>query len=300
MKEIEVFYELKNSVLEYYHKRYPYFKGNWKNFSSQDISNLIEAIFEVTKNSVSEKWIYTHLKPESNEKLPRKDMLDILSQFVGKSGWDEYKHQYFDEDVEKKADKKESKNRKYWLIGIVLAVFLLVLFWKFTITSNTTKTIQLKEKYSNDNVDEVSTKVFVIKDSLQTEVPIKNSKIEVEYDAKVIVKNPLYKDKTLDLEEQPLTEKVDLEPNDYASILQGFIKSDIKDWQTRKTQLNKILHDNIEVIVMLNNNLGAEYFNKEEFSQKLIVPSLSLKKMQIVEVKNEANNQIIFIRLIQK
>ena len=76
--------------------------------------------------------------------------------------------------------------------------------------------------------------------------------------------------------------------------------SDIKDWQTRKEQLNKILSDNLEVIVMLKDDLGAEYFNKSEFLQKLIVPTASLKKMKIVEIKNDANDKIQFIRIKQE
>ena len=125
MTEISVFYELKNSVLEHYKKCYPYFEGNWKNFSSQDILNLIDAIFEETKSSVSEKWIYTHLKPEINEKLPRKDMLDILSQFVGKSGWDEYKYHYSGKEIqdERLIKSEKPKNKKYWLYGIIVVIF---------------------------------------------------------------------------------------------------------------------------------------------------------------------------------
>jgi hypothetical protein len=301
MSEIEVFYELKNSVLEHYRKHYPYFEGNWKSFTSQDIANLIDDVFEVTKNSVSEKWIYTHLKKETNESLPRKDMLDIFAIYVGKTSWDQYKHQFTQQNKEVKTiGKKEGlKNKKYWLFGIMMLLILLLLGLIFTF-SDKKKTIQLKEHYTNDNMDQKMTKAFVVKDSIQTEVQIENSTIQVAPDAKVVVKNPLYKDKIVDLEKNPQTTTVSLEPNDYAAILQGFIKSDLKDWQTRKTQLEKILDDNVEVIVMLKNNLGAEYFNKQEFAQKLIIPTPSLKQLQIVEVKNNDNDKIIFVRLIQE
>ena len=83
-------------------------------------------------------------------------------------------------------------------------------------------------------------------------------------------------------------------------MLKAFMKSDIKDWQTRKRQLDKILSADLEVIVMLKNNLGAEYFNKQEFSEKLIVPSQALQKMKIIEIENGDNQQIIFIRIIQQ
>ena len=142
--------------------------------------------------------------------------------------------------------------------------------------------------------------MYVVEDKVEKEVELKDSKIEVDKNAQVVIKSPFYKEKKIDLTQTPNVDKVSLQPNDYSNILQGFIKSDIKDWQTRKEQLQKILHDNVEVIVMLKNNLGAEYFNKNEFSQKLIIPTPSLKKMKIVEVINDKNNQITFIRIIQE
>ena len=96
--------------------------------------------------------------------------------------------------------------------------------------------------------------------------------------------------------DQPKTE-INIKPDDYAMILKAFMLSDIKDWETRKEQLNKILSDNLEVIVMLKNDLGAEYFNKEEFTQMLVIPSENLKKMKIIQLENDENNKIKFVRI---
>ena len=85
MNEMQAFQELKTRVLERYREHYPYFQGTWKTFSSQDILNLIALLESECKETVSEKWIYTHLKPESNDKLPRKSMLNVLCRFVGLS-----------------------------------------------------------------------------------------------------------------------------------------------------------------------------------------------------------------------
>ncbi len=300
MTDINVFYELKKSVLEHYKKRYPYFEGSWKNFTSQDILNLIDDVQVQTKNSVSEKWIYTHLKPETNEKLPRKDMLDIFSQYVGTSGWDEFKFQPIDNNDAVNQVTKSSNKKKYFIFGCITFVLFGSVFWKMYYKNNQLKTIQFEEKFSNDSISSSSTKVYVVEDKVEKEVELKDSKIEVDKNAQVVIKSPFYKEKKIDLTQTPNVDKVSLQPNDYSNILQGFIKSDIKDWQTRKVQLQKILHDNVEVIVMLKNNLGAEYFNKNEFSQKLIIPTPSLKKMKIVEVINDKNNQITFIRIIQE
>ena len=83
-------------------------------------------------------------------------------------------------------------------------------------------------------------------------------------------------------------------------MLKGFMKSDIKDWETRKEQLQKILADDLEVLVMLKNDLGIEYFNKQEFSEKLIVPSVALKRMKVIDIQSNEKNEIKFIRIIQE
>ena len=120
----------------------------------------------------------------------------------------------------------------------------------------------------------------------------------------MVIQSPFYEPKTVNLVMgEPYSgpnQVVSLKPDDYAMMLKAFMLSDIKDWQTRKEQLNKILSDNLEVIVMLKDDLGYEYFNKNEFSQKLIVPTASLKKMKIVEIKNDTDEKIQFIRIKQE
>ena len=45
---------------------------------------------EKVAGRVSEKWFYTHLKPEKNEKLPRIDLLNLLCRYVGFEGWQDF------------------------------------------------------------------------------------------------------------------------------------------------------------------------------------------------------------------
>lgn len=303
MAELEKFQELKQKVLLKYQEHYPFFQGTWKTFSSQDIQNLIGLIEEQCKQSISEKWIYTHLKPETNSKIPRKDMLNILSEFVGFSGWDEFT---FEEIAEVKVSKEAKISKKWWLLLLLPLLVLMVFLNKKEAVSP--HTIQLKNEFTKEQVNSNEVKVFEVKDSVQKELEIHDGKVQVSNTegnpTKIVIKSPFYRPKTVVLNannsnaEPP--KSIDLKPDDYAMVLKAFMVSDIKDWQTRKEQLNKILSDDLEVIVMLKEDLGAEYFNKKEFSQKLIIPTATLKKMQIVEIKNDADNKIQFIRIKQE
>lgn len=307
MTELERFEELKKKVLLKYQEYYPFFQGNWKSFSSQDIQNLIGLIEQHCKQTISEKWVYTHLKPEISTKVPRKDMLTILCQFVGVSGWDEFIFEDTIENDQKFVKPKRWKSR--YLLGAML-LFVLVGFYfmnYYPEPKDQTNPIEIKNEFTKENVNPKDIEVFQIEDSISKKVKIENGKVLLQNTSKpskLVIRSPFYRSRTVDLKPNntgnPQLQTIDLQPNDYAMVLKAFMVSDIKDWKTRKEQLNKILSDDLEVIVMLKGDLGSEYFNKKEFSQKLIVPAASLKKMKLVEIKNDLKNQINFIRIKQE
>lgn len=301
MTELGIFEQLKQKVLLKYQEHYPYFQGNWKNFSSQDIQNLIVLIEEKTKQNVSEKWIYTHLKPEINSKLPRKDMLDILSQFSGFSGWDEFQFKNREVLSEEKAMlPKEKSKRKFVVFGIV--TILIIISMLIYSNKKSTQKFQLKNEFTQETIQAKDIKAYKIENNEKIQIPIKNAEVEVEAkdeNTKIVVESPYYKKQEIKVNSNSENSEILLKPDDFAMMLKAFMKSDIKDWEIRKIQLDKILSENLEVIVMLKDNLGAEYFDKKEFSQKLIIPTESIKKMQILEIKNDVNGKIEFIRIKQ-
>ncbi|WP_333810196.1 hypothetical protein [Flavobacterium sp.] len=299
MNLIDVFHKLKNDVLLTYQKQYPYFEGNWKTFSSQDIQNLIDLIALEVKQTVSEKWIYTHLKVETNDKLPRKDMLDILSQLVGYSGWDEYVFKRKQEVAPIVAQPKRN-NKVVFSIGFI-GLFLLGIFMYRYLSKEEVQTIEVKNAFTEEQINSDEVKAVMIENDIETPVEIVDSKIQIssKESTKIVLKSPYYKDKTIVVGKESAN-TITLQPDDYAMMLKGFMKSDIKDWETRKEQLQKILADDLEVLVMLKNDLGIEYFNKQEFSEKLIVPSVALKRMKVIDIQSNDKNEIKFIRIIQE
>lgn len=299
MNLIDVFHKLKNDVLLTYQKQYPYFEGNWKTFSSQDIQNLIDLIAVQVKQTVSEKWIYTHLKVEANDKLPRKDMLDILSQLVGYSGWDEYVFKWKQEVVPNVVQSKRNYNVVFSL-GFI-GLFLIGFFSYRYLNREEVQTIEVKNAFTEEQINSEEVKAVMIENNVETPIEIVDSKIQIttKDSAKIVLKSPYYKDKTIVVGKEN-SNTISLQPDDYAMMLKGFMKSDIKDWETRKEQLQKILADDLEVLVMLKNDLGIEYFNKQEFSEKLIVPSVALKRMKVIDIQSNDKDEIKFIRIIQE
>jgi hypothetical protein len=195
MTELEKFQELKQKVLLKYQEQYPFFQGNWKSFSSQDIQNLIVLIEEKCKQTISEKWIYTHLKPVLNSKIPRKDMLNILSKFIGFSGWDEFT---FEEKIIELNQSSESKIAKKRLLLLLLPLAFLIVFF-YRNQPSKSKTIQLNNEYTNEKVNAEEVKVFEVKDSVKQELEIKEGKVQVSNDgdqkSKLIIQSPFIRQK---------------------------------------------------------------------------------------------------------
>jgi hypothetical protein len=296
MTGLEHFARLKQAVLAEYRKHFPYFTGDWKSFSSQDIQNLIELIETNARETVSEKWIYTHLKPGQNQKLPRKDMLDIFCRFCGYSGWDEFA---FEAQSQSASRVIKSRTPLYLGIGTIIIV---ALFFIFLNEEKPPHKIKMTDKYTGKPIDAADVTVYE-KDSVgEKPVKIDNGSLVVTSGkpTEVIVKSPYYAPQKITINPAKDSTEVRIVPDDHAMMLKAFIKSDIKNWQTRKAQLDRILSDDLEVIIMLKDNLGAESLNKKEFAQKLIIPTPSLKQLKILEIKHGTDQKIQFIRMAQE
>lgn len=299
MNPLELFYKLKQRILETYRNSYPYFQGDWRTFSSKDIRQLIDLVEEKLNERVSEKWIYTHLKPESNEKLPRKDMLDIFSRFVGYSDWEEFIFKNREKERSKISSEKRQKNK--WIIWIGVGALIFATGWlvySFYLKKSNPKTIEIKNEFTNDPIQSDEVQVFKIDENKKEPIEITDSKIQLENtDEKIVVESPYFETKEVHINDTD--NEIQLKPEDYAMVLKTFINSDLNGWEERKEKLNKILSDDLEVILLSKENLGAEYLNKTEFSEKLIIPTSETKKMKIIHLETSDQKQITFIRIQQ-
>ena len=93
MTDIEFLYfqSLKKVVQEKYLESHsPSFDdiSKWKGI---DIIYFQEDLRQKAKGNISEKTFYTYFKNNAQEKIPRIDMLNILSVYVGFSSWSEFK-----------------------------------------------------------------------------------------------------------------------------------------------------------------------------------------------------------------
>src|SRR5690606_27067870 len=180
----------------------------------------------------------------------RKDMLDIFSRFTGFSDWNEFSFKLNDIKSEEipieKVENKKKFNRKYWFL--LLIPILILGIYRF-IQPKKSKTVTLKNEFTEEPVQTDEIKVYKLNENQKTPVEVVESKIELEdSNEKILIESPYFETKEVQISDAE--EEVFVKPEDYALVLKTFIDSDLTDWASRKEKLEKILSEDLEVIIL--------------------------------------------------
>lgn len=267
MKDIELSYFklLKKEIQEEYLKHNTPSQEDISKWKGIDIVYFQEELRKKAKGNISEKTFYTYFKSNNIEKLPRIDMLNLLSIYVGYESWYEFKKQntisdYKQEQKEKieqisinqqkensilqkintdnLLDKKNEKlffvQRKYFLW---LALFTIIIISISTILSE----YILKKTYSFCFTD--ADRGIAIQNTIDIKV-IKEHESPIHYrikpgecfhiktkdkTLKMEISTPLYEKVEIyrNLDNVPETEYINLKPDDYALMLYYYSTKDI-------------------------------------------------------------------------
>ncbi|NDI97608.1 hypothetical protein GWA97_00780 [Flavobacterium sp. LaA7.5] len=309
MNDIEFFYLLKQKLLDKYRRQYPYYNGTIHDFGNREIAQLLDMVEHECRDRVSEKWVYTHLKPLQNKKLPRRDMLDIFSRWVGYSGWEEFVYENSKSDttiIKAEYHKKGSnyfKKTTYMIWGAL--VIALATGIGFNMSSGYEINICLKDKYTQKNIDSERVTIYLLNNSGKQKLQEKNNCFILKSNdskARLLVESPYYKTDTLTINYEYNNSgnyEYDLQPDDYAMMLRAYMNANIDDWNKRKQQLNDILDDNAVIQEVMFEDIGVEFLNKQEFINKITTPTKLVKKMEVVAIEYK-NNKIISLKYMQK
>lgn len=309
MTDLQYLSELKKELLRKFCEAHPYHTGELKDFGVREIALFQNMLLEKTGGRVSEKWFYTHLKKD-RDKLPRIDVLDLLSEFVGHENWASFKG-----DVERKwaRGRVVKKKRKTGLIlSLALAVFVLIIFvsYFFPLKFNPTK------KYEVCFVDAMTQKPLggvevKIEQRMENESPkIYRANEEGCYvfgseneKLTFIVQANYFRTDTITriLREKNQLEIIPLVRDDYAWMIHLFSKGKLGNWEKRRNQLGEMIAEDA-MIFQINEGSGQamELLNKSEFITKLTLPLGSLGELEIIQTEYNADGHIRMIRFYQK
>lgn len=262
----------------------------WK---GDEIASFQEDLFAKVKARVSEKWFYTYFK-NTPDKLPRVDMLNLLSEYVGQRNWNTFKTNH----NAKSSESNRTKRRSLYLL-LVLILFGLIWFG-----------VDTKNKFSFCFVDELLGQPIVnvpldIKVLSENESPISfktdslgcfNYVTSADY-IRFVIKSPYHKTDTIIRHIENHTGSIPLATDDYSLMLKYYTDGNVTDWKQHKERLKNLIADNAIIYQLYPHNIGVEVFTKDDFVRILTIPTSRLKRVKVID-KTIENGKIVKLKFI--
>lgn len=273
----------------------------WK---GNTITDFQEDLRSKTKGSISEKWFYTYIKNDA-KKLPRVDMLNLLSEYVGYENWNDFvqKQKETEDEIEVKAEveKTVKPSRKFiWLL--VLFPIMALTFYSLYPKENTFS-FCFVDADQRASIRNIPLDIMVLRKE-ESPLYFKTDSLGCfsyttpEKELKFVVKSPYHKTDTIVRHINSNHHKtVQLQTDDYALMLLYYANGNKKDWKKRRDQLQELIADNAQIYRAFQNNIGIEMYTKKEFINLLTIPTSSLKKMKILD-KTYANEKIVKLKFM--
>lgn len=286
--ETKYFDVLKGKIVVEMQKIYPGIPDSITDWKGQNIIDFQEELNRKQKEHISEKWFYIHMKSE-NSKLPRIDILNFLSKYVGCKNWEDFIQRNSNSDVKLQSDKS---NRVFYMVPLITVLLVTIIYFiyqsfyaqEFTFCFYDSLT---KQTISN-NIIEVS-----VLDNRQSPkhylcdaagcLTIKTNRNKIHF----VVETQYYHTDTIirQLNSFNRHETVKLRPDDYAIMIHYFSNSNVEDWLKRKENLNDMFAENAKIFQVMEGTIGMEIYNKWEFINKLTLPSMGLRDIEILDAK---------------
>ena len=332
ISEIELFELLKKAVANRFFESNSATSPDISEWKGQDIVTFQEDIFARTKSTVSEKWFYTYFKSDF-KKLPRIDMLNILAQYSGHSGWASFTR-FHQNEAENKAipeigkstepipekpveeipqlkENQEFKKiefkgpRRKPRVFLTIFISLLVLaavsagvyfFFFYQRTYEFCFVDADRNTYITDPIE------ITIEREGFTPLEFVTSNGCVEFKSMedtllMAVSSPYHKIDTfrINLHQYQGKENIRLEPDDYKVMLRHYSKSS-QSVKERIKMLDEMIDDNALIYQVYDNEyFGVEVLSKKQYINLVSLPTSSLKNFTLIEAERK-NGKIVKIK----
>jgi len=262
--------------------------SQWK---GDTIVRFQEDLLHKVKGRVSEKWFYNYFRNDI-QKLPRIDMLNLLSEYVGYKNWADFLHQ---NRKKIKPVQGKSNTRMYLMLLVAGLLFSVVYILAGIFQSNKAVFCFVDEAgnpVSNIQViqliDKQSDKVLNLKDNCV-------ELMETGKQVRLKIVSPYYKDLVIvrDIDTQTDKEILVLQPDLYALLLKTYSSTNTDNWAKRRRQLGTIISDKALIYQQwFGQNQGIEIYDKPEFIGQLCLPTGWVRNIEILEIEQQ-NNKIV-------
>ncbi len=297
-KEKILFERLKKEVARTFLQENSALSPDISQWKGEDIVRFQEDLSDKVKGRVSEKWFYNYFRNEI-QKLPRIDMLNLLSQYAGYQNWADFKQKHFQKENRKRTLNFEKKHMAGFMLLILLGIFI------FSLSAKTTKKVVFCFVDENQlPVTQIKVS-WILPDESEKILPIDHHCVSFRSDLdeiRLLIKSPEYKDIIINrkITTNPYRETIGLQTDVLALLLQHYAASQTDNWQKRREKLQKIIDDDAMIYQQwFGNNKGIELYDKEDFIAQLCVPNGLIKNIKILEIEYK-NKKISKLRFSTK
>lgn len=302
--EEKYFELLKKDISQKLRETYPGVDDDLSQWKGDDIIKFQNDLIKKASGRISEKWFYTHIK-NSNGRMPRIDLLNLLCKYVGFDDWSGYKGANRIAGISEKGQRGSNK----WKVAAISTALAIALgFAVFSILSKTNSyTFYFVNALTREPLGSDAIEIVILKKS---ESPIcltpdKSGRItfkDRDDVVRFIVKGAYYQTDTITriYFKNRVSETIPVKVNDFALMLHMFSKNAIGDWKKRRARIDSMFADDAQIFQVLEGSMiGMEMYNKEEFINKLTMPLSSLNNIEVIETAFEGK-KIKELRFKQK
>jgi hypothetical protein len=289
-KDQILFENLKEKIVATMQQSYPGINSSISEWKGQDIVNFQEELLLKVNAHVSEKWFYTHMK-SGQESLPRIDVLNLLSQYVGYADWNDF---VYNNSNKKGKFSFKSGNQYFVIVPLLVIAVMSMLYISYKLFSTREYTFCFYDSATKEPITASMIEVSLVKDN---ESPVNylcddRGCFTLKTDKSVVmlaVNAPYYRSDTIKriLKKFNRDETIGLRANEYALMIRYFSEMNVEDWQKRRSRLDEMIDDDAMIYQVYSGSkaTGMELFNKWEFIDKMTMPARSLQNIEILETK---------------
>lgn len=319
MEDLDLLYfsRLKQAIQDEFLQKHSPEHSDIAKWKGMDIVYFQEDLRKKAKGNISEKTFYTYFKKEVS-KVPRIDMLNLLSVYVGYESWSDFKKKNPIEQ-EIKITEKEIKqepapkkialnNKRKWALGIVglilmgIIVFLFAMFFsektfQYCFSDSDTGR-KIKGNIDVKLIKEDESPIhYKVKAGECFQITTKDKKLRMEISAPLYEKIEIIRD----LEDAPEVENITLKPDDYALMLYYYSTKDVNNnslelIKNKQQQLNRLISDDALIYQVFDSDVyGIETLTKQKYIGLVTTPTKSLQNLKVLSTKIE-NGKIVSIK----
>ena len=297
-KELKYFDLLKNDVAYKFTAKYSASKDVLE-WSGDTIALFQEDLLDETRGTVSEKWFYTYFKNKTT-KLPRIDMLNLLSVYCGYNNWETYKYKH--KEINPSLSKKNNFSKI--LISLFSITVVIILIFTFKVKKNNFEFCFIdddkKEIISHTNLN-----IKILKKG-ESPIHLKTNnfgcfKYETEESSiRFIVSSPYYKTDTIVRNINNNYDDLISIQTDYHALMMNYLaKGKKQDWKKLRAELEDLIANDAKIYRVFPKSIDIVFYSKDEFINKLTLPTNDLKNIEILN-KSYSKGKIIGLKFIIK